>query len=72
MLYLLAERTKNVEISVATVEDDWTVVACQDGPMGPFYSAKFNPPLEARYVRVTLRDANDYMHLCEVEVLGFE
>ena len=66
VLVILDERAKNIEISVKTVIDGgWLVVAYQQGPMGLFYLAIFEP-VEARYVRVTSRDANNYMHFCEV------
>ncbi|XP_060596490.1 uncharacterized protein LOC132750510 [Ruditapes philippinarum] len=64
------DRAENVEISVATVYGEWTVVAYQEGAMGLFTSLTFDT-VEARYVRVTLRDKETWMHFCEVEVYGY-
>ncbi|XP_060606389.1 fibropellin-1-like isoform X5 [Ruditapes philippinarum] len=62
-----SDRAQNVEISVAVTYGSWTVVTYQPGAMGPFRSFTFGP-VEAQYVRVTLRDIETWLHLCEVEV----
>jgi hypothetical protein len=69
IIFILADRAENVEISVATVYGEWTVVAYQEGAMGLFTSLTFDT-VEARYVRVTLRDIETWMHFCEVDVYG--
>jgi hypothetical protein len=69
IIFLLADRAENVEISVATVYGEWTVVAYQESAMGLFTSLTFDT-VEARYVRVTLKDIETWMHFCEVEVYG--
>jgi hypothetical protein len=68
-IFILADRAENIEISVATEYGEWTVVAYQEGAMGLFTSLTFDT-VEARYVRVTLRDIETWMHFCEVEVYG--
>jgi hypothetical protein len=69
IIFILADRAENVEVSVATEFGNWTVVAYQKGAMGLFTSFTFDI-VEARYVRVTLRDIETWMHFCEVEVYG--
>ncbi|XP_060571081.1 uncharacterized protein LOC132729341 isoform X3 [Ruditapes philippinarum] len=64
-----AERAENVEVSVAVEYGEWTVVASKEGPLGASATLTFDP-VEARYVRLTLRDKETWFHLCEVEVYG--
>jgi hypothetical protein len=68
-LVILAERAENVEVSVAVDYGEWTVVASKAGPLGASATLTFDP-VEARYVRLTLRDKETWFHLCEVEVYG--
>ncbi|XP_060598747.1 neurogenic locus Notch protein-like [Ruditapes philippinarum] len=64
------DRASNVEISVAKEDGGkMTVVAYQEGAIGDFKSFTF-ATVQARYVRITLRDKQKYFHLCEVEVYG--
>jgi hypothetical protein len=72
MIVILAERARNVEISVAQENPgDWYKVAYKRGEMGIFRSFEFKP-VKARYVRVTLRKKETMFHLCEVEVYGYK
>jgi hypothetical protein len=68
-LVILADRAENVEVSVAVEYGEWTVVANKEGPLGASATLTFDP-VEARYVRLTLRDKETWFHLCEVEVYG--
>jgi hypothetical protein len=68
-LLFSADRASNVEISVAKEDGKRTVVAYQEGAIGDFKSFTF-ATVQARYVRITLRDKQKYFHLCEVEVYG--
>ncbi|XP_060568288.1 uncharacterized protein LOC132726895 [Ruditapes philippinarum] len=66
------ERAQNIEISIAKENPgNWSMVAYKEGEMGPFMSLKFDP-VQARYVRVTLRNKQTQFHLCEVEVYGYK
>jgi hypothetical protein len=65
----LADRAENVEISIAVEYGEWTVVASKEGPMGASATLTFDP-VEARYVRTTLRDKETWLHFCEVEIYG--
>jgi hypothetical protein len=58
-----------VEVTVAVEYGEWTVVASKEGPLGASATLTFDP-VEARYVRLTLRDEETWFHLCEVEVYG--
>ncbi|XP_060566743.1 uncharacterized protein LOC132725615 [Ruditapes philippinarum] len=63
-----AERASKVEISVATaIGGSRKVVVYHENAIRVFKSFTFDP-VKARYVRITLRDKQGYLHLCEVEV----
>jgi hypothetical protein len=69
-LLFSADRASKVEISVAKEDGgNRTVVAYQEGAIGDFKSFTF-ATVQARYVRITLRDKQEDFHLCEVEVYG--
>jgi hypothetical protein len=72
IIVILAERAQNIEISIAKENPgNWSMVAYKEGEMGPLMSLKFDP-VQARYVRVTLRNKQTQFHLCEVEVYGYK
>jgi hypothetical protein len=55
---------------LGTKEDNMYTVRQVDGQIEDIHTFNFPESKEARYVKVMLR-RQQYLHLCEVQVLGF-